>query len=171
MTKALNRLERLLEWLMTLALATMVTLVFGNVVLRYAFNTGFAAAEEVSRLMFVWLVFLGAVLALRQQTHLGVDMLQARLPAPLRRLCAIVSHLLMLYALWLFLQGSWNQTQIGLHTFSTVLGFPMALFSAAGLLSATAMLGLVAGNLFRLMLRPADAHIPGTPGEHCGQDL
>ena len=60
MHKLLSRCERVIEWLLALALAVMVLLVFGNVVLRYAFDSGIASAEEVSRLMFVWLVFLGA---------------------------------------------------------------------------------------------------------------
>ena len=112
--------ERIVEALMALDLAAIVVLVFSNVVGRYGFGAGFAGAEEVSRLLFVWLVFLGAVLALRRRAHLGVELLQARLPRPLRRACAVVTHVLVLYALWLFLAGSWTQTQIGLHTFSTV---------------------------------------------------
>ena len=78
------RLERTVEYLMALALSVMVVLVFGNVVLRYLFNSGFAAAEELARLMFVWLIFLGAILALRHHGHLGVEMVQAKLPRPLR---------------------------------------------------------------------------------------
>ena len=37
----------------------MVVLVFGNVVLRYAFNSGLTMSEEVSRWLFVWLTFMG----------------------------------------------------------------------------------------------------------------
>ena len=63
----------------------MVVLVFGNVVLRYAFNTGITVSEEVSRWLFVWLTFLGAIVAMQEHGHLGVDMLVARLPTPARR--------------------------------------------------------------------------------------
>ncbi|MDC7701521.1 TRAP transporter small permease [Vogesella indigofera] len=172
MHNCISRLERLVEWLMALALAVMVALVFGNVVLRYAFDSGIAAAEEVSRLMFVWLVFLGAILAVQQNSHLGVEMVQARLSPAWRRGCAVLSHLLMLYALWLFLQGSWSQTLIGLETYSTVLAFPMALFAGAGLLCAVAMLLLIAANLYRIVRRHPHAQIPGSPDSHStGQDL
>ncbi len=171
MHKLLSRCERVIEWLLALALAVMVLLVFGNVVLRYVFDSGIASAEEVSRLMFVWLVFLGAILATRQHAHLGVEMVQARLAPRWRRLCALLSHGLMLYVLVLFLQGSWQQTQIGLQTYSTVLGFPMALFSGAGLLSAVAMLLLLGLNLLRILLGHPQAHIPGNPDAAGGQDL
>ncbi len=66
---------KLLEWLIVIALATMVVLVFGNVVLRYAFNSGITVSEEVSRWLFVWLTFLGAIVALKEHGHLGTDML------------------------------------------------------------------------------------------------
>jgi TRAP-type C4-dicarboxylate transport system permease small subunit len=157
------RLERTVEYLMALALSVMVVLVFGNVVLRYAFNSGFAAAEELARLMFVWLIFLGAILALRRHGHLGVEMVQARLPRPLRRACAVLSHLLMLYGLWLFLSGSWSQTVIGFDTYSTVLRYPTAFMAASGLVCAASMLVIVAANLVRILIDSPAAMVPGDP--------
>ncbi|MES2756683.1 MAG: TRAP transporter small permease [Pseudomonadota bacterium] len=157
------RLERTVEYLMALALFIMVVLVFGNVVLRYLFDTGFAAAEELARLMFVWLIFLGAILALRHHGHLGVEMVQAKLPRPLRRACAVLSHLLMLYGLWLFLEGSWSQTVIGMDTYSTVLRYPTAFMAASGLVCAASMMVIVAANLVRIVLGSPKAMVPGDP--------
>ena len=71
---------RCLEHLIVIALAAMVLMVFGNVVLRYAFNSGITVSEELSRWAFVWMIFIGAVLALREHAHLGTDMLVSRLP-------------------------------------------------------------------------------------------
>jgi len=147
--------------LMVIALGLIVLLVFSNVVGRYALGASFAGAEELSRLLFVWLVFLGAVLTLRRRAHLGVELVQARLPVWARRSCAIVTHLLTLYALWLFLQGSWTQTQIGLHNYSTVLHYPNALMASAGLLCAASMLLIVGSSLFKIILRRPDAFMPG----------
>ncbi|MBE7941420.1 MULTISPECIES: TRAP transporter small permease [Ramlibacter] len=155
--------ERSVELLMALDLTLIVVLVFSNVVSRYGFGAGFAGAEEVSRLLFVWLVFLGAVLALRRQAHLGVELLQARLPRPLRRACAVLSHLGMLYALWLFLAGSWTQVQIGLTTYSTVLHYPNAFMAASGLVCAASMLFIVAANLLRILMNHPGAQVPGEP--------
>jgi TRAP-type C4-dicarboxylate transport system permease small subunit len=155
--------ERVVEALMALDLALIVILVFSNVVGRYGFGAGFAGAEEISRLLFVWLVFLGAVLALRRKAHLGVELLQARLPRPLRRACAVITHVLMLYALWLFLAGSWSQVQIGLHTYSTVLHYPNAFMASSGLVCAASMLLIVGANLLRIVFDRAGAMVPGDP--------
>jgi TRAP-type C4-dicarboxylate transport system permease small subunit len=164
MIKQLSHIaERSVEWLMVIALALIVVLVFSNVVARYGFGSGFAGAEELSLLLFLWLVFLGSVLALRQHAHLGMELLQALLPRPLRRACAVVTHLLTLYVLWLFFAGSWTQTVIGLHTYSTVLHFPNALKAASGLFCAGSMLLIVGLNLVRIVINSPDARVPGDP--------
>ncbi|MBP2297705.1 TRAP transporter small permease [Azospirillum picis] len=163
MKRVADLLERITEWIMALMLAVMVALVFGNVVLRYVFNSGIVAAEEIARLMFVWLVFLGATVALRHQRHLGLEILQSRLPAKARRACAVLAHLLMLYALWLFVEGSWQQLLIGMETFSTVLRFPMAFYAAAGFFPAIAMALTVLANLWRIVTGQPGARIPGDP--------
>jgi TRAP-type C4-dicarboxylate transport system permease small subunit len=66
---------RALGALMVLCLVLMVVMVFINVVLRYAFNSGINVSEELSRWLFVWMTFMGAVVALRERGHLGTDML------------------------------------------------------------------------------------------------
>ena len=53
----------------------MVVMVFANVVLRYGFGSGITVSEEISRFLFVWLIFLGSVPVMRQHGHLGVEML------------------------------------------------------------------------------------------------
>ncbi|PXF31861.1 C4-dicarboxylate ABC transporter permease [Pokkaliibacter plantistimulans] len=161
MTSLIHRLEKFIEYLMAAALAVMFVAVFANVVLRYVFGSGIAASEELSRLLFVWLIFLGATLAMGRHTHLGFDLVQRALPAPLRKLCAIVSHGLMLYSLWLCLEGSWHQFEIGLRITSTVMKYPLALMAASGLVLALGMGLYLLANLIRILIGHPDAHIPG----------
>jgi TRAP-type C4-dicarboxylate transport system permease small subunit len=59
MSKIVEGYFQFLKVLIALCLAAMVVLVFGNVVLRYAFNMGITLSEEVSRWLFVYLTFLG----------------------------------------------------------------------------------------------------------------
>ncbi len=83
---------KLLTFLCVCALAIMVVLVFGNVVLRYGFNSGLTMSEELSRWLFVWLTFMGAVVALNERTHLGTDMMVARLPVLGKKICLSLSN-------------------------------------------------------------------------------
>ncbi|MGC3964964.1 MAG: TRAP transporter small permease [Rhodocyclaceae bacterium] len=165
MKRLVPRLDGVIELLMALALTVLLMAVFSNSVLRYV-GVGIPAAEEVARLMFVWITFLGAILALRRHALLGIELVQAMLPRSVRRVCAVISHVLMLYALWLFLVGSWHQTIIGLHTYSTVLGFPMALMASSGLLCSVSMIFIVLVNLWRIVTKHPDGRMPGDPMPH-----
>src|SRR5206468_2522969 len=75
----IDRLCRVLSFVMVMFLALMVVMVFGNVVLRYGFNSGITVSEELSRWLFVWMTFLGALVAVRNHAHLGTDSLVGRL--------------------------------------------------------------------------------------------
>src|SRR6266513_3210091 len=103
MAKLLDFYCEVLKAAIAMCLAAMVVLVFSNVVLRYVFNSGIAISEELSRWLLVWLTFLGAIVALRQHAHLGVDTLVRALPAAGKRVCFIASYCLMLFADWLLL--------------------------------------------------------------------
>jgi TRAP-type C4-dicarboxylate transport system permease small subunit len=123
---------RALGWLIAGCLAVMVILVFGNVVLRYAFNSGITASEELSRWLFVWMTFLGAIVAIHERAHLGTDLLIARVGPAGRKAFAAVGLALMLYCCWLVFQGSLAMVRVNLDTTSPVLEWPMAFFHGAG---------------------------------------
>src|SRR3546814_7967524 len=73
----------------------MVALVFTNVVLRYGFNSGIAESEDIARFIFIWMVFIGSILAMQEGNHLGTDILLKSLGSRARKSCVIVSHVLM----------------------------------------------------------------------------
>ncbi|TDM08110.1 MAG: C4-dicarboxylate ABC transporter permease [Ideonella sp. MAG2] len=136
MNKILDQYCRALEWLLVLMLALMVVLVFGNVVMRYAFNSGITESEELSRWLFVWLTFLGAVVAVRERAHLGSDMLTSRLGPVGKRLCLGVGQALMLWVTWLLLRGAWQQAEINWEVEAPVTGASTAIFYASGVVFA-----------------------------------
>ena len=62
-------------------LALMAIFVFANVLMRYFFHSGLTWAEEISRFLFVWLIFLGSIVGFRDNEHLGIDTLVRKLSA------------------------------------------------------------------------------------------
>lgn len=141
-----------LEVLIVACLALMALLVFGNVVLRYGFNSGIAFSEEVSRLLFVWLVFLGTVLASREHAHLGVDSLVKRLPKPARQACVLVSGVLMIVMCGLLFWGAWQQAGINLDNAMPVTGIPYAVLYAAGVAAALGLTVSIFYNIFQALV-------------------
>jgi TRAP-type transport system small permease protein len=140
---------KLLKVLIALFLAIMVVLVFGNVVLRYGFNSGITVSEEVSRWLFVWLTFLGAIIALREHGHLGVDSLARRLPTAGKKAALIVSQCLMLFVTWLLLRGSWEQTMINWDVAAPASGLSSGWFYGVGVIFGISSGLVLLADLYR----------------------
>ncbi len=151
MTRMIDWLCQGLEFLIAAALAIMVLLVFGNVVLRYGFNSGITVSEEVSRWLFIWSTFLGAVVALREHGHLGIDMVVGRLPAWGKRLCLLIGHVLMLFIVGLLFKGSLEQTKINWDVTAPTTGWSMAIVSSAGLVFAVLAGLLLLVDLYKIV--------------------
>lgn len=149
--KPIALLARLLSLLMVAALALMVVLVFTNVVLRYAFNSGLTLSEELSRWLFVWMTFMGAFVGLREKGHLGSDALVKRLPQWGQKLCLAAGHVLMLFVCWLLFRGAWDQMLINHDTTSAVMEVPMSIFYASGVLFAALAALVLCNDLLKLL--------------------
>ncbi|EUB98777.1 Tripartite ATP-independent periplasmic transporter DctQ component [Rhizobium sp. CF080] len=114
-----------LEKLLIAALALMVILIFGNVVLRYGFNSGITLSEELSRFIFVWLIFIGAFLTLRDRAHLGVNSLVRAMPFKAQRAVRIGGDIATLICCYLLGLGAWRQVLDNLENYSPVAGIPL----------------------------------------------
>lgn len=133
---------RAIEWLLILLLGVMVILVFGNVVLRYGFNSGIVFSEEVSRFVFMWLTLLGALVALHDGAHLGMNSVIAALPIWGQRIFRFTSDTLMLACCVLLGHGTWKQVMLAMDDHAPVTGIPMGLVFS-GLLICAAGMGLM----------------------------
>lgn len=134
-------LRRLSNTLMAICLGVMAVSVFVNVVLRYGFGSGVAASEELSRLLFVWMVFIGATAAYPAGEHMAFTGLVAGLrkkPVAMAAVTVLI-RLLVLLACVLIGWGAWQQVIVGLDSYSVVLRYPTALLPLPALLCAVAI--------------------------------
>jgi len=148
--------RRLAEWAMAGCLGVMATAVFINVVLRYGFGSGIAASEELSRLLFVWMVFIGATAAYPAGEHMAFTSLVGMLKGKPRALALMTSfiRLLVIAACVLLAWGAWQQVVVGLGSHSVVLKYPIALLPLPALLCSAAI-GIMA-VIELLQHRPLD---------------
>lgn len=152
--KVTQAVTRLLEILLVSSLGMMAVLVFGNVVLRYAFDSGLAVSEELARLLFVWVVFLGAILASREHAHLGLDSVVRRLPVFWKKVFIVVTGVLMLGCCALFVWGGWQQTLINAENYYPVLGISYAWLHAAAVAFGFGMAISIIYNMIDALARP-----------------
>ena len=132
-------LKHLVEGLMALCLFGMVVAVFGNVLLRYFWGTGWVVSEELSRLLFVWLVCLSATLAFGEGKHLGFDLVTARLTGTAAAVFRWLTRGLIALALYYLIDGSWSQVLVGMDSRSPVMNTPLAVGAAGTLVMGVCM--------------------------------
>ena len=146
-----GRLRHLIETAMAICLGVMAVAVFVNVVLRYGFGSGIAASEELSRLLFVWMVFIGATAAYPAGEHMAFTSLvgMARGRPRLFAVLGLLIRALVLLACVLLAWGAWQQVVVGLDSHSVVLGYPTALLPLPALLCALAIGAMVLIEMLR----------------------
>ena len=140
-----GRFQRITNTLMATCLGVMAVSVFVNVVLRYGFGSGVAASEELSRLLFVWMVFIGATAAYPAGEHMAFTSLVGMLknkPLPMMLMTALI-RVAVILGCALVGWGAWQQVVVGLDSKSVVLGYPTALLPLPALL-CTAAIGVMA---------------------------
>ena len=136
-----SRWQRLADTSMAVTLRVMAFAVFLNVVLRYGFGSGIAASEELSRLLFVWMVFIGATAAYPLGEHMAFTSLLQPLqskPVALKAVTRLI-HALVVLTCVLVAWGAWQQVVVGMGSKSVVLGYPAALLPLPALLSSAAI--------------------------------
>ncbi len=86
----MDKLCRLIEYLLAVLLAVMTAVIFMQVFCRFVLSTGFAWSEELARYLFIWMCMLGASIAVYRKENLGISVFVGMLPAPCRKLCRLL---------------------------------------------------------------------------------
>lgn len=136
---AIDGFFRLLELLIVVLMGAMVFMVFGNVVLRYGFNSGIDVSDEMARYCFIWLTYIGAMVAVREGAHLGVDSLVKRLSVGGKKVALFMSEALMLFCNGLFFLGTWKMHELQVSNVSPVVGLSMIWVYGIGYVVAVVM--------------------------------
>ncbi|SDG18302.1 TRAP transporter small permease [Pelagibacterium luteolum] len=147
MSRAINAIVKVVEAVLAALLLGMVIMVATNVVLRYGFNRGLTFSEEMSRYFFVWLTFIGAVLAFKDNGHIGVETLVSRFNRTGRLICMAISNALILFGASVFFYGTWMQHPINASMTAAVVNMSMIWVYGIGYFTSVGI-GLIA--LYRL---------------------
>ena len=148
----LNMLFRGIEILMAFFLAVMIILVFTNVVLRYVFSTGFEWSEEIARLCFIYLVYLGAIGAMRENQHLIIDSLLSRIPVLWQKIIYFLVQIGIIWVMAVLTKGSWQLVVQNLNDRWVATQFPIYLVYAVGLVTGVSIIIIALANIYRLVV-------------------
>lgn len=156
--RALDLIDRAVTGALLVAVVTMVGVVSAQVALRYGLNLSIDWADEISRLAFVWSIFLAIPLGVRQGAHIGIDMVVLKfsplVQRALRRVAAVVSALMMGVIAWAALGVATEQWDEMMSTLDWSVGWFIVPVGVGAALSAL--------HLVRIAIQgPPDAAVGG----------
>src|ERR1700687_538147 len=97
----------MLQGLASALFSTLLVLTTLAVFSRYALNYSLVWAEELGRYLFVWIVCIGAAIAVRRGAHVSVDFLVATLPRRVQAVLAFITELgICLFLLVIIVYGA-----------------------------------------------------------------
>lgn len=149
MGNLIKKVNSLLHGMIAVCLSCMTIFVFANVILRYFFNSGLTWAEEASRYLFIWLIFLGAIVAYRENVHLGVDTLVQKLSITGRKRLFVINNILLLVTMGLCVDGTWKLTMLTVDQVSASMRLPLAWVYVSGFIASLSMSVISLHNLYR----------------------
>lgn len=132
MRKLLDWLYRGLQWLLTLLIAVLILPVTLQILARFTdLVPNYIWTEEMSRFCLIWIIMIGASVAVRDGTHFDVDVLPPPRTAAGLALGRIAVHAAIFLVALIFLAFGWRFTQFGYDQSSELTGLNMSVIHVA----------------------------------------
>ncbi len=152
----MDKLFKGIDYLTGILTGLMVLFVFLNVVLRTCFNSGLTWSEELSRYLFVFVTYVGAISAMRVNGHLGVDTLISRVPRPLQMVMYVVSQLVIAVLMCILVHGSGKMVLQNTESRTAALGISYALLYSVGIITGVSIAAMAAANIVYAVTHPSE---------------
>jgi TRAP-type transport system small permease protein len=132
MRRLLDWIYRGLQFLLTLLIAVLIVPVTLQIVARFTdLIPNYIWTEEMSRFCLIWIIMIGASIAVRDGAHFDVDVL----PHPRTKVGVAISRIIVHTAIFLvaliFLAFGWRFTQFGYDQSSELTGLNMSVIHVA----------------------------------------
>jgi C4-dicarboxylate transporter, DctQ subunit len=127
MNMILKKYDKAEEYVLIGSLVLTATLVFIQVIMRYVFNASLSWSEELTRYIFIWQIWLGASIGLRDKKHIRVEVIQSLLKPNMALLMDILANLIWMAACTYFVYNGFQLVfdLIQKNSVSTALRIPL----------------------------------------------
>lgn len=149
---AIDRLFRGIEILIAVFLGIMTCFTFMNVILRQ-FGIGFPWSEEISRISFIYLIYLGSIIAARENAHLMIDTLISKLPPMGQKILYVILQALIIWMMGTLAVGAYRNAWTNRNDFWVATRFPVFMIHFAGVVMGVSFIIISLVNLSRLFFK------------------
>jgi TRAP-type C4-dicarboxylate transport system permease small subunit len=126
MTRVVDAYFRLLKFVLTVLLFLLVVPVTLQIVARYTeFIPRYIWTEEAARFLFIWIIMIGASIAVRDRTHFDVDILPKPTTPRWKAISELVVDGAILVIAVVFLAYGWGYAAFGYSQTSELTGMNM----------------------------------------------
>lgn len=133
-------LEKLVALMEIFSMGFIFLCVIMQVTFRFVFQNPLPWPEELSRILFIYLVFIGAAEASRERTHIAIDLKDVfHLSSKTDRYLGLIRNGLVLAVLAIMAHGAWIIIPTGYHMNLPATGFPMSVMTVPVLLGSILM--------------------------------
>lgn len=150
-----KKIIKIMDWisyaLLIVFSSAMVISTFLQVIFRYLLNHPLFWSEELSRYCFVWIVFVGAAIAMKQGAHIGVDYFVKKLPSRFKNYLKIAINILIISFLFIIINQSILVVIVNMSQHSPAIGIPMGLIYLAIPVGLSLMLGYMIIMNYKLL--------------------
>ena len=142
-------LGNIVEGVLLVMMVALCADVFLGVFSRYVLARTFTWYDEIARLLFVWIVFLGAAVGVKRGVHFRLHLLVDRFPRTLRRATVIFGVLVVMGFGWILIQQGWKLVELGQFQQTPVMGLPKQYVYASVPVGGALVILFSLGHLWR----------------------
>ncbi len=148
-----SALANVVEGALLVLMAVLCVDVFLGVFSRYVLVRTFTWYDEIARLVFVWMIFLGAAVAVKRGAHFRLHLLVDRFPARLHRLADVLTLLVVIAFGLLLVQQGLLLVQLGQFQQTPVMGLPKSYVYASMPIGGVLMIVYALPQLWKTVSR------------------
>lgn len=115
------------EWVSVVFITVALILLTLQVILRFVFNTSFGWIEELSRYLYIWVIYLASSAAVKHDATIRIDVAENLWPKPIRGAVVALGKLIMLVftSYITFYSAKYLQVQIANAALTPTMRIPM----------------------------------------------
>lgn len=152
MQKALDKFFKGADILMGSFLGLMVFFMLLNVIMRYFFNKSITWSEELSKYLFIWSVYIGAVGAARDNQHIIVRVALDKLPSVPQKVVYVCGQLLSAVTMLLLAYGAYLLCAMSIYRKAEATGIPLYFVEGVGIFMGVGIALVSIANIYRAVV-------------------
>ena len=157
---------KVLEIVISAGLLLMIALTFFNVLIRYsnyipgwnelaigrALTKMTGVNAEIARISFIYLVYLGSIIAARDNKHLMIDTLMRKIPPTAQKVLYVILQTIIMLLMGFLARGAWKIAWTNINDFWVSTHFPVFMIHFVGVVLGVAFIVISLANLVRLFV-------------------